>query len=114
MRIISGFLKNKKIDYLKSDITRPLRDFVKESIFNLDTPEESYKYVKKYIKDVHEKPMVIRKVNSLMDLINKENLHGVELQIVLNHIIDNIDTTSISEEEREIIGDKIKYVREEK
>ena len=35
MRIISGFLKNKKIDYLKSDITRPLRDFVKESIFNL-------------------------------------------------------------------------------
>jgi len=35
MRIISGFLKNKKIDYLKSDTTRPLRDFVKESIFNV-------------------------------------------------------------------------------
>ena len=66
------------------------------------------------LKDVHEKPMVIRKVNSLMDLINKENLHGIELSIVLNHIIDNIDTTSISEEEREIIGDKIKYVKEEK
>jgi hypothetical protein len=66
------------------------------------------------LKDVHEKPMVIRKVNSLMDLINKENLHGIELSIVLNHIIDNIDKTSISEEEREIIGDKIKYVKEEK
>ena len=35
MRIISGFLKGKKIDYLKSTITRPIRDFVKENIFNI-------------------------------------------------------------------------------
>ena len=35
MRIISGFLKGKKIDYLKSATTRPLRDFVKENIFNI-------------------------------------------------------------------------------
>ncbi len=35
MRIISGFLKGKKIDFLKSSITRPLRDFVKENIFNI-------------------------------------------------------------------------------
>ena len=35
MRIISGFLKGKKIDFLKSATTRPLRDFVKESIFNV-------------------------------------------------------------------------------
>ena len=35
MRIISGFLKNKKIDYLKTSATRPLRDFVRESIFNV-------------------------------------------------------------------------------
>ena len=35
MRIISGFLKGKKIDFLKSSITRPLRDYVKESIFNI-------------------------------------------------------------------------------
>jgi 16S rRNA (guanine966-N2)-methyltransferase len=35
MRIISGFLKGKKIDFLKSANTRPLRDFVKESIFNI-------------------------------------------------------------------------------
>ena len=30
MRIISGFLKGKKLDFLKSTTTRPLRDFVKE------------------------------------------------------------------------------------
>jgi 16S rRNA (guanine966-N2)-methyltransferase len=35
MRIVSGFLKGKKIDFLKSAITRPLRDFVKENIFNI-------------------------------------------------------------------------------
>ena len=35
MRIISGFLKGKKINFLKSTTTRPLRDFVKESTFNV-------------------------------------------------------------------------------
>ena len=35
MRIISGFLKGKKLDFLKSSITRPVRDFVKENIFNI-------------------------------------------------------------------------------
>jgi len=35
MRIISGFLKGKKIDFLKSATTRPLKDFVKENIFNI-------------------------------------------------------------------------------
>jgi len=35
MRIVGGFLKGKKIDFLKSITTRPLRDFVKENIFNI-------------------------------------------------------------------------------
>ena len=35
MRIVSGFLKGKKIEFLKSKTTRPLRDFVKENIFNI-------------------------------------------------------------------------------
>jgi len=35
MRIISGFLKGKKINFLKSITTRPIRDFVKENIFNI-------------------------------------------------------------------------------
>ena len=37
MRIISGKLKGKKIFYFKSFITRPLKDFVKENIFNVIT-----------------------------------------------------------------------------
>ena len=35
MRIVSGFLKGKKLDFLKTTTTRPLRDFVKESTFNI-------------------------------------------------------------------------------
>ena len=35
MRIIGGTLKGKKIDFIKSSITRPLKDVVKESIFNV-------------------------------------------------------------------------------
>jgi len=65
------------------------------------------------LKDVHEKPMVIRKLNSLLDLINKENLKGEELSILLNHLINNVDIYSIDDRYREIIGDKIKYGEEE-
>jgi hypothetical protein len=61
------------------------------------------------LKDVHEKPIVIRKINSLLDLIHKENIKGDELAILLNHLISNLDIYSISEEHKEIIGDKIKY-----
>ena len=35
MRIITGKLKGKSIDYIKNDVTRPLRDAVKENIFNI-------------------------------------------------------------------------------
>ena len=35
MRIIGGKFKGKSIEFLKSNITRPLKDSVKESIFNI-------------------------------------------------------------------------------
>lgn len=35
MRIISGFLKGKKLNFINSPTTRPLRDLVKENIFNV-------------------------------------------------------------------------------
>ena len=35
MRIISGKLKRKSIDFLKTKVTRPLKDSVKENIFNI-------------------------------------------------------------------------------
>ena len=35
MRIISGKFKGKKIEYTKTSLIRPLKDFVKENIFNI-------------------------------------------------------------------------------
>ena len=35
MRIISGKLKSKSINYIKDSTTRPLKDSVKENIFNV-------------------------------------------------------------------------------
>ena len=35
MRIISGKLKGKSINYIKDSTTRPLKDSVKENIFNV-------------------------------------------------------------------------------
>ena len=37
MRIISGKFKGQKIQFIKSNITRPLKDSVKENIFNIIT-----------------------------------------------------------------------------
>lgn len=61
------------------------------------------------LKDVHEKPIVIRKINSLLDLIHKEDIRGDELAILLNHLIDNLDIYTMSDEHKEVLGDKIKY-----
>ena len=35
MRIISGSLKGRSIDFIKNSTTRPLKDVVKENIFNI-------------------------------------------------------------------------------
>ena len=42
MRIISGKLRGKTISYLKTSITRPLKDSVKENIFNIITHSNSF------------------------------------------------------------------------
>jgi len=93
--------KNKPKDFVKKVREQ---DIVGDQVIIPDVTE---------LKDVHEKPMVIRKLNSLLDLINKENLKGEELSIVLNHLINNVDIYSIDERFRELIGDKLKYGEEE-
>ena len=50
MRIISGTLKGKSINYIKNFITRPLKDSVKENIFNI---LEHSNLIKPKIKNSH-------------------------------------------------------------
>ena len=61
------------------------------------------------LKKTFEKPMVIRKLNHLLDLIVKEQLNGEELAIVLNHLLQNVEISKISDKHKEILGDEIKY-----
>ena len=37
MRVVGGYIKGKKLNFIKSKNTRPLKDLVKESIFNIIT-----------------------------------------------------------------------------
>lgn len=61
------------------------------------------------LKRTFEKPMVIRKLNLLLDLIEKEDINGEELAIILNHLLKNVNVSEMSDKHKEILGDKIKY-----
>ena len=61
------------------------------------------------LKKTFEKPMVIRKLNLLLDLIEKEDINGEELAIILNHLLKNVNVSEMSDKHKEILGDKIKY-----
>ena len=43
MRIISGKFRGKKLSFINSTTTRPLRDYVKENIFNIITHGKKFK-----------------------------------------------------------------------
>ena len=43
MRIISGIFRGKRITFTNSTVTRPLRDYVKENIFNIITHGKKFK-----------------------------------------------------------------------
>ena len=103
--LVDEIIRNKKDG--SRDMVKKMReqDIVGDEVVIPDVTE---------LKTVHEKPMVIRKLNSLLDLINKENLKGDELSILLNHIINNVDIYSLDERHREFLGDKLKYGEEER
>jgi hypothetical protein len=65
------------------------------------------------LKKTFEKPMVIHKLNHLLNLIEKEELNGEELAILLNHLLKNVSIDEMSEKHKEILGDKIKYGEQE-
>ena len=64
MRIISGFLKGKSINFLKNINTRPLKDSVKENIFNI---LKHSNFIKVNIKD-----------SNILDLYSGIGSFGIE------------------------------------
>jgi hypothetical protein len=65
------------------------------------------------LKTTYERPIVARKVIHLTDLMNKQELGSDEVAIVMNYLIDNLDLSKISNEYRELLGDKLKYGEQE-
>ena len=53
MRIVSGVLKGRKIKFLKNLNTRPLKDSVKESIFNILTHSKTINIKNSNILDLY-------------------------------------------------------------
>ena len=62
MRIISGRYKGKQIQFIKSQTTRPLKDSVKESIFNILMHSNKIN-IKKTIEEIYK--VKVQKLNSL-------------------------------------------------
>lgn len=64
------------------------------------------------LKSTYEKPIVARKLMHLTDLMNKQNVGGDEIAIVINYLLDNLNISKINNEQRELLGDKLKYGEE--
>ncbi len=100
MRIIGGSLKGKKISFIKSKTTRPLRDLVKENIFNI-------------IQHSNEISAPIAGSN-ILDLFSGTGSFGIEcISRGANHVTfveENIQTLSVLKTNINLLGinDKVK------
>ena len=111
MRVISGKFKGKLIQFIKSEITRPLKDSVKENIFNILThsKEINIQIENAEVLDLYsgigsfgieclsrraKKVTFIEKDPSAVKIL-KENL--LDLSVENQALILNIDTNNIYE-----------------
>ena len=115
MRIISGKFKGKSINFLKNSITRPLKDSVKENIFNIlaHSPEIKIKIENSNVLDLYsgvgsfglecisrgarkitfvekDRNALIILKNNLLKLSNKKNFELINLSIE-NYLGKNLD-----------------------
>jgi len=109
MRIISGKLKNKSINFLKNSTTRPLKDSVKENIFNILNHSNliEVEIAKANILDIYsgtgsfgfecisrgaKKVTYVEQNNAAMKVLKKNIVKlSIEKQtIVINDMVENI------------------------
>ncbi len=105
MRIISGKLKGKNISFLKSSDTRPLKDSVKESIFNIITHSKllNLKLEKSNVLDLYSgfgsfglecisrgvETITFVEKNENIAKILKKNLSNLNIKININLVVDS-------------------------
>ena len=113
MRVISGKFKKKKILLPDPKITRPLRDYVKESLFNLLTHTKllNFKFEKSIVLDIFsgsgsfgieclsrgsEKAIFIEKNKDTLSILNK-NIKNFLLSAQSNVIFDDFLKINLNE-----------------
>ena len=113
MRVISGKFKKKKILLPDPKITRPLRDYVKESLFNLLTHTKllNFKFEKSIVLDIFsgsgsfgieclsrgsEKAIFIEKNKDTLSILNK-NIKNFLLSTQCNVIFDDFLKINLNE-----------------
>ena len=116
MRIISGIFKGKKIKYLKNSTTRPLKDAVKENIFNVleHSNKININIKKSYVLDLYSgigsfgiecvsrgaEKVVFCEKDIFATKILKENLNNLSIinkSIIINKKIQDFLTEDLNE-----------------
>lgn len=79
----------------------------------VDKYKDDYEVSKTSIPDISEikikyhKPIILRKLNHLIEMMSGEVVSGEESAIILNHILDNINLSDINGDYKKILMDKL-------
>jgi len=121
-------LEDEDID-LKEEIDDIAESRMKELVDEMLAKKKSYGIVKRTneqdvmedvkipefsdLKSKYDNPIVARKLMYFTDLLNKHEISGDEIAIIINYFIDTLDISKMSDEYKKILCDKLMYGEEE-
>lgn len=65
------------------------------------------------LKSKYDNPIVARKLMYFTDLLNKHEISGDEIAIIINYFIDTLDISKMRDDYKKILCDKLSYGGEE-
>jgi hypothetical protein len=121
-------LEDEDID-LKEEIDDIAESRMKELVDEMLSKKKSYGIVKRTneqdvmedvkipefsdLKSKYDNPIVARKLMYFTDLLNKHEISGDEIAIIINYFIDTLDISKMRDDYKKILCDKLAYGGEE-
>jgi len=121
-------LEDEDID-LKEEIDDIAESRMKELVDEMLSKKKSYGIVKRTneqdvmedakipefsdLKSKYDNPIVARKLMYFTDLLNKHEISGDEIAIIINYFIDTLDISKMRDDYKKILCDKLSYGGEE-
>jgi hypothetical protein len=121
-------LEDEDID-LKEEIDDIAESRMKELVDEMLSKKKSYGIVKRTneqdvmedakipefsdLKSNYDNPVVARKLMYFTDLLNKHEISGDEIAIIINYFIDTLDISKMRDDYKKILCDKLSYGGEE-